>query len=278
MSAKDQKVTRSQQREEAREKARQIREQHKKTEKARQIGFVGGIVTAILILGGLMGWAIVSSGPTEIAKPTNMSFDNGIRIGTNLEAFTATNEPTTEDVPIIKIYVDYQCPFCKNFEQFNAPLIESKVAAGEWIVEYHPISFLDGGGSPNEFSSRAANAAVCVAEFSPNNFLSMSNKIMSSQPEEATAGPSDSELAGFAEQVGVANFDKVKRCINAKSFDKWISTTTSDTLGAVVPGTDLVVDSTPFVVLNGLRYSGTAEEMANPARFQQWVDSVWAQN
>ena len=169
--SKPDKLSRSQQRDEAREKAREIREQHKKAEKARQFGFAGGIVAAILILGGLIGWAVVTAGPTEIAKPTNMSYDNGIRIGKNLEAFTATNKPTTEDVPVISVYIDYQCPFCANFENFNAPLIESKVAAGEWIVEYHPISFLDGGGSPNEFSSRAANAAVCVAEFSPNRLL-----------------------------------------------------------------------------------------------------------
>jgi len=272
------KLSRSQQRDAARDKAREIREQHKKAEKARQLGFAGGFVAAFLILGGLIGWAIVTAGPTEIAKPTNMTYDNGIRIGKNLEAFTAINKPTTEDVPVISIYVDYQCPFCGNFENFNAPLIISKVAAGEWIVEYHPISFLDGGGSPNEFSSRAANAAVCVAEFSPNQFMAMNNKIFANQPPEATAGPEDNELVAFAESVDVSNLDKIRSCIKNKAFDKWIGDTTSDTLGAPVPGTeDLIVDSTPFVVLNGMRYSGSAEEMSNPARFEQWVTSVWAQ-
>jgi hypothetical protein len=117
-----------------------------------------------------------------------------------------------------------------------------------------------------------------VAEFSPNNFMAMNNKIFANQPVEQTAGPEDNELVSYAESIGVENLDKVRSCIKNKAFDKWIGDTTSDTLGAAAPGTtDLIVDSTPFIVLNGLRYSGTAEEMANPARFEQWVSSVWAQ-
>ena len=107
--------------------------------------------------------------------------------------------------------------------------------------------------------------------------MAMNNKIFTSQPPEATAGPEDNELVSLAESVGVSNLDKIRSCIKNKAFDKWIGDTTSDTLGAVAPGTELVVDSTPFVVLNGMRYSGSAEEMANPARFEQWVTSVWAQ-
>lgn len=267
--------TRSEQREAARAKAREIREAHKKSEQRRKFGFFAGIAAAILVLGGLIGWAVVANAPAPAQSPTNMIFDGGIKIGTDLKAFTATEKPTTADVPNIEIFLDYQCPFCQAFELPNASLIESKVAAGEWTIEYHPLSFLDGAGSPNAYSSRAANAAVCVAEHSPNKFMTFNNLLFANQPAEQTAGPENDGLIAFAQQVGADNFDKIQTCINEKSYGDWVSETTSSVLNAAWKDTGLTIDSTPYIIVNGQRYTGTAEEMASPARFEQWVTAAW---
>lgn len=266
-----QNPTRSEQREAARAKAKEIREAHKKSEQRRKFGLFAGIAAALLILGGLIGWAVIANAPAPAQTPTNMIFDGGIKIGKDLKAFTPSTTPTTENVPNIELFLDYQCPFCQAFELPNSALIESKVAAGEWTITYHPLSFLDGAGSPNAYSSRAANAAVCVAEYSPDTYMKFNNVLFANQPAEQTAGPENDGLIAFAQQVGVSNFDKIQTCINEKSYGDWVGNTTSTVLNAEWKNTGLKIDSTPYIIVNGQRYTGTAEEMASPARFEQWV-------
>ena len=266
--------TRSEQRDAARAKAREIREAHKKSEQRRRYGLIAGIVSAFLILGGLVGFAVVSNAPAPAVAPTNMMFEGGIKIGKDLKAFTPDVKPTTESVPNIQIFLDYQCPFCQAFDIPNGALIENKVAAGDWTIEYHPISFLD-GQSPNAFSSRAANAAVCVAEYSPNSFMKFNNVLFANQPVEGTAGPENDALVAYAQQIGATNLAQIEKCVNEKSFGDWVNATTSKHLNAEWQNTGLKVDSTPFIVVKDQRYSGSTQEMANPARFEQWVSSVW---
>ena len=266
--------TRSAQRDAARAKAREIREAHKKSEARRRYGFIAGITAAVLILGGLIGFAVVSNAPAPSVAPTNMIFEGGIKVGKDLKAFTPDVKPTTADVPNIVIFLDYQCPFCQAFDIPNGALIESKVAAGDWTIEYHPISFLD-GQSPNAYSSRAANSAVCVAEYSPNSFMKFNNVLFANQPVEGTAGPENDALVAYAQQIGATNLAKIEKCVNDNAYGDWVAATTSKHLNAEWQNTGLKVDSTPFIAVKSQRYSGTPEEMANPARFEQWVASVW---
>ena len=277
MANNDTRMTRTEQREAARAKAKEIRETHKKTEQRRKYTIVAGVSALVLLVGALVGWAVVAGQPAPSLTPVNLSYDNGIRIGKNLEAFTATNKPTTEDVPVIKMYLDYQCPVCKNFEAGNIDQIKSWLDSGYATLEVHPISFLDGKGSPNYYSSRAANAAICVAEHSPNQFFAFNKALFENQPEEGTAGPENDELFKRAQSVGVMNSSKIKSCIDAKSYGDWISKTTSTVLDPkyVVPGSKVQVGGTPTIVVNGQQYQfSTMDELTNAARFAQFVQKA----
>jgi protein-disulfide isomerase len=277
--APEPKQTRSEQRDAARAKAREMREAHKKSEKRRQLGIVAGVVSLVLGIGALIGWSVIANQPAPSLTPTNLSYDNGIRIGNNLEAYTSTHTPGPigANVPVIKIYLDYQCPVCQAFDVPNSSLIESKVSSGQWIIEYHPISFLDGRGSPNTYSSRAANAAICVSEYDPNKFSTFTDLLYANQPAEQTAGPENDKLIQFTQQVSVQSADKVAKCINDKSFGSWIKSTTDKALNEVIPGSKLKLDGTPFIVVNGQKYNwNTGAELGSPARFEQWVAAAWA--
>jgi len=278
MTPGNNRPTRSEQREEARQKAKALREQQKKGERRKRIGLQVGVVGAIIAVVALIVIALVS-GSTNSEKtqatPTNMSFDGGIKIGTDLKAFTSTSTPTPADgkeVPNIKIFVDYQCPVCQAFEVPNSSQIESWVKTGAATVEIHPISFLDGRGSPNEYSSRATNAAICVAEYSPDNFYKYNSLLFANQPAEGTAGPENKELIARAQDAGAGNIDKITQCINDKSFGNWISDTTDKVLSEPLPGTNLTVEGTPYILVNGQPYTWTkGEELVSPARFAQFV-------
>jgi protein-disulfide isomerase len=273
------KQTRSEQREAARAKAKELREQHKKGEQRKRLALQFGVGGAVVAVVALIAFAVVSGASKETVVPKNMSFNNGIKIGTNLEAFTAdyTPEPGKGgvSVPNIQIYLDYQCPVCQAFELPNSSQIESWVKSGTATLELHPISFLDGRGSPNEYSSRAANAAICVAEYSPNSFFKFNSALFKNQPAEGTAGPDNNALFDTAKSVGVLGEEEIKSCIDEKRFGPWISEITTKALNENVPGTQYKLEGTPFVMVNNQVFKTEVNaDFFSPARFAQFLQSV----
>ncbi len=118
-------------------------------------------------------------------------------------------------------------------------------------LDFRPIAFLDEMSS-TEYSSRALNAAVCVAEESPDNWFAMHNKLMEGQPAEGGSGLSDDDLVGLATASG-ADADTVGKCIDDRPHEDWIDYTShrvtkSDDFGG-----------TPTIMVNGTVVEGTAE-------------------
>lgn len=272
------KLTRSEQREAAREKAKSMREQHKKGQQRKRVVLKLGIGVALLAVIGVVTMALVSGANKPLVEPSNLSFNDGIKIGTNLEAFTADYTPAPGEagasLPNIQIYLDYQCPYCKKFELPNQSQIEKWVSTGVATIEIHPISFLD-GMSPNKFSSRAANAAVCVAEHSPNSFLKFNAAIFQIQPEERTPGPDNEEILKQAESVGAVNIDEIKSCMDDRRYNTWIKQISDRALYEPLPGSGLKMEGTPFILINDQQFkTENPAEFYSPARFAQFLQTV----
>ena len=281
--------TRSEQREATREKARALREANARKERTKSVTLRVSLVVGILAAVSLIVVAIVSGINQQAATqagPANMLYDNGIKIGADLQAYTKTQTPapkpaassaTGASVPNIVIYLDYQCPICQTFEQGNAAQLRQWVKSGVATIEFHPMSFLDGRGSPNTYSSRAANAALCVANYSPDQFFDFSSLLFAHQPAEGTPGPENPVLIQRTTQVGVQNAGKIADCINNKTFGKWMENTTNTVLGSgyTVKGTDIKVTGTPTIVVNGKQYAWTTQpELVSPARFAAWFQQA----
>ncbi len=62
--------------------------------------------------------------------------------------------------PILAVYQDYQCPWCKTFDIALSPALRAKAEAGEIQLEYHTMTFLD-INLKNDSSTRAGVAAAC---------------------------------------------------------------------------------------------------------------------
>ena len=200
----NERLTRDQQREAARAKAKAMREAQKiKAGRRKVIMLSSAVVGSLALVGGIFWYA--TSNPAPIVEPdTNPStaiFDGGVRIGKDLKVITsaADVDPT---VPNIVIYEDLQCPACRAFEAPNMPQIRELVASGKYTVQIHPISFLD-GSSVNEYSSRAANALLCVADTQADKFLDFNGALYSNQPSEGTPGPTNEQLQSLAAEAGV---------------------------------------------------------------------------
>lgn len=277
------KPSKSEQREAARAKARELREQNAKKEKRNKLLLqISVVVVALGIVGGV-GAVIAIENANRVAAPVvndtpdNLTELGGIKIGVGLQAFTAANTPTAdaaEDVPEIIIYQDYQCPICQAFDVPNSAQIRSWVDTGAATVEFRPLSFLD-RASLNEYSSRAANAAFCVANFEPDSYFDFNEIAMINQPSEGGEGPNDDEIFAWAEEAG-AGSDEVKGCIQNKSFEDYLFQQTQTVLSA--PHGGVSVTGTPTILVNGVQYSwATGEELVSAERFAQFVQSATAQ-
>lgn len=283
------RLTRSEQRDAAREKARQLREANKRKAKTRKAITFTAIIASAAIIIGLGAVAVISGIQKQQAipnsgTPANMTFDDGIKIGTGLKAFTSTTTPTPDPaasidpatIPNIVMYVDYQCPVCQAFEVANSSQIRSWVESGAATVEIHPISFLD-GSSANAYSSRAANAALCVANYEPDSYFDFSSYLFESQPAEQTAGPDNAALIAGIKSVGVTN-SNIDSCVNDNYFGSWLTTATKNSMSNNIPLTDSPVKGTPTVLVNGIKYEWqTGDELTSAARFAQFVQQAVAQ-
>lgn len=278
MTSNTPRLTRSEQREAARAKAKAMREQQKKGDKRNRILIQIGIVTSVLVASGAIAFAVFSASTQSQAVPVNATFNDGVKVGSELKLYTPQFSPPETDPVEIIVYVDYQCPICAIFELPNAEQLKNWVSTGVATLEMHPLSFLDGRGSPNAFSSRAANASLCVADYSPDSFFEYNTRLFQAQPAEGQRGPENSEMIAFAEEVGATNIEQVGDCINSKMFGSFVKDATERALSEPIPGTDLRVTGTPAIFVEGVQYTWeTADELASPARFAQFVQLVTAE-
>lgn len=269
-------------REGARERARELRDLHRKQDRRRRWVLRGSITSGIAII--LVAVALIILGfvtPTT-RGPLNMLSD-GIKIGEGFKAVptaaipanskpiaSETNPPAVID---IKLYVDYLCPNCGTFERKNSAQLQAWIKSGAATVEIHPIAILTTKSAGTQYSLRAANAAGCVAEFSPNAFFDFNDAMFVDQPKEGSAGLSDAQIIARASKAGVSDLTHVSKCINDRRFRSWVQSATTRALNGPIPNSDLTsVSGTPTIVVNGSQFKYTTG--FEPNEFAQFVQQI----
>lgn len=275
--------TKNETRHAAREKAQQARLEQKKKERRNRVLLQGGIIVGVLAIAAATVFGIMAAVPKTSPGPRNMLSD-GIRIG---EAFVAepTSGLTPGDMPVafapsddpavvdIVMYVDYFCPGCRVFEEANEEQIATWVESGAATLEIHPVAFLDRLSLGSQYSTRAANAAACVANHSPDNFFAFHSLLFKHQPEKNTTGLHDDELRALATQAGVTSQAQVDECITDVRFKKWVNAATARAFEGPLPHADIdAVKMTPTVIVDGRSYP--AEDLGDAATFARFVSTA----
>lgn len=148
---------------------------------------------------------------------------------------------------VIQLVEDFQCPICRQFEATTGPLLAQYRADPRIQVQYRPIAFLD-RVSTTRYSSRASNAAACVAAEGEETWLAFHQELFDHQPPEGGAGLTDGELLDLAEKAG-ADRSRISDCVTDESYADWVKATTTKTLQGEVTGT-------PTVFVNGTKVDG----------------------
>ena len=281
----EERLTKDQRRDYARELARLEREKRQKAQSRNRILIRVAVTVGIVgVLGAIAGGIWLATRP-EGPGPANMLSDGVLLTGSDGEitavetaAIPAKGDPVPtdpteyQDVPLrIVTYIDFGCPFCNLFETTNSDQIEELVASGAATLEVHPIEILDGQFLSSRYPSRAANAAACVAAFEPSSFLDVSDALFANQPDEGTAGLTNGEIIDVVKGAGVESGD-VDSCINNESYKAWVQLASERATTGPLPNTDVEeVTGTPTILVNGVKYGGALDD---PSAFQAFLASV----
>jgi len=276
----DPRPSKNQRRDAARTKAAQIRVEQKKRDRRNRVFLQGGIAVAAIAVVTAIVLIIVNSVQPAGPGPRNMASD-GLLVGEGLAAVTtpalqpdADPVPSTPDktgtIADIRVYVDYLCPFCGTFENTNAEQISQWVDSGAATVEIHPISILTSKSAGTQYSLRAANAAACVADSAPDDFLAFNSALFAAQPVEGTAGLSDDEIKKIVKSSGVSeNLTAINECIDETAFKSWVLASTDRALKGPIPNSSSLeaITGTPTVLVNGKQYVGALDDPKEFAAF-----------
>jgi protein-disulfide isomerase len=223
-------------------------------------------VVAVLVLTSLFG-SLARSSTSESGDPGGSSASAGAPNGAEGDGIVLGSGG--DGAVRVVTYVDYFCPFCAQFEATNGEQLSEWVESGDVVLEVHPVAILDRMSLGTRYSTRAANAASCVADSSPGSFDEFSALLFARQPAENTEGLSDAELVDLASEAGVSDAAGVGDCIQSEEFSTWVTEATDRALSEPLPNSDLdALSGTPTVIVDGLQYTGSLDD---PDEFAEFV-------
>jgi protein-disulfide isomerase len=136
----------------------------------------------------------------------------------------------------IDAYIDFLCPFCKQFELASGDTIN--LLLDREIIRFirHPMNFLD-DASTTRYSTRAAAAAAAAAD--AGRFHEYATALFERQPPEGGPGLTDDQLIALGQTIGITDPSFASE-IQEGRYIPWPSYVTERALARGVGGTPSV--------------------------------------
>lgn len=203
----------------------------------RLVTWLAAVVALVLV--GVLVAVLVGRGATPSIVPPNANADQ--------TAIVVNREPAPASAPTVTLYLDYQCPNCRSFEEDYGAMLEDAADAGEWTLQYKTMTFMD-NNLANTASTRAAVAAACsdVA----GRYREYNTEVYANQEAVETRGSvgfSDELLrAQIPATVGITGdaLASFQQCYDAKSTKGFVEGVDKSAYSDGVVGT-------PSIAVNG---------------------------
>lgn len=195
------------------------------------------ILAIIAVVGGVI-WNQISSeqaaGSGNTEPPAGATVEGGYR------AFADVTP--VDGAPTVDLYEDFQCPVCGTMEANLGETINELASAGEIILNYHVMNFLD-AATGAEQSTPVANAAFCAAD--QGKWQEYHDAAFAGQITEGQSATIE-DLTGFATTAGLSGteLETWTACAEAGKYDAYINDSNEQA------GTDGVT-GTPTMRING---------------------------
>lgn len=246
-----------------------------KKDKRRMIATWSTFGVLLVAIVTIVIFVITSSAQNKMAvsetSPNALS-SNGVILTSKTDVVTGTGynlesekgvEPKTllkdSTVPHIELYLDYDCPHCKEFEDTNAKFIDSLLEEKKATVEYKPIVVIG-----SNLSISGGNAAACVAEYAPNSFNEVNTKLFEQHGKQNVSVSKTVKSLGIEGDAG----KQVNDCISSKVFSKWLVKASEQALDRKDDKGQQMVTGTPTVIIDGVKYPYA------PDQFQTFMNAM----
>ena len=271
--------TKRDRREEARETARLMREEAAKKAKRRKVIVQSSVIVGVLAVLTVVGLIVYSgvSASSNVANPKNMisggivltQADQAVKSAaiSGGDAPTPTTQKLDGKTAHIQIWLDYQCPYCDQFETTNSDQMKQMMADGTATLEIDPVAILD-SSTNNKYSTRSAAAASCVANYDPDKFFDINSALFANQPDESTgSGLTNAEMLKLFKDAGVES-KQITDCVNNQTYAQFVTNRTKEAVASKQLANPTSGGfGTPTVFVNGERYQGGFTDAAQFASF-----------
>lgn len=249
-----------------REALRRQQEAQARAKRLQRIIIVGAIVLAVVVV-GVFGAIFVSqlnkggttagggSGATS-AVPVNATADHsGIIV--NPGKFK-------DGVPKVEVFLDYQCPVCKQFESMFGSTLDDMASKGEIQLIYRTMTFLD-NNLKNDSSLKAGIAAACADN--AGSYSAYHNAIFAGQPTTEGQGYTTQQLrVDFPATAGITGekLTGFQSCYDTRATSAFVQGTNE------MAAADSV-NSTPTIMVNGTKLDNNTVFQSSTDAFRQTV-------
>ncbi len=248
-----------------REALRRKQQAQAKAKRTQRIVIVGAIVLAVVVL-GVFGTIFVSqlnkpSATASAAIPPNATADrSGIIVNPG---------KATQGAPTVEIFLDYQCPICKQFEAAFGSTLDDMASKGEIQLIYRTMTFLD-TNLHNDSSTKAGIAAACAD--SSGKYSAYHNAIFAGQPTSEGAGYTAQQLrVDFPATAGITGeaLTAFQACYDSKATASFVD-------GTNELASKAGVTATPTIRVNGTTLNNNTVFQSTPDAFRQTILSTKA--
>lgn len=194
-----------------------------------------------------------SEGPSAgLPEQVTVRTADGVDLSVAGESVLLGNAAATTRV---LVYQDLACPHCKSLHDLIGTDLVAWAQSGDVVVEIVTVDFL--GGSPEDFSTQAANLLATVAAHDPASWIAVQDAIYAAQGDS----PSDASLARLAVDAGAALDSAAVEDFHGQAYDSFVDAATEAALEAGV-------ESIPQVFVDG--------EPVRGADYEAWGQAVRA--
>ncbi|MQA76869.1 MAG: thioredoxin domain-containing protein [Streptosporangiales bacterium] len=256
-------ASRKEQKAAARERLRQEMEKRKRrSRRNRIIGVTAGVL--VLVLGAVTIGIVVQNQREQDARA-----DRAVPAGVIDDVAIPVGE---KDAPVtLKVYEDFRCPACKQFEEAYNTTITKLVEQGKLRVEYHVATIIDANVPNTSGSKVAGNAAACAQD--AGKFRQFHDVLFKNQPPEDQDLFTNDQMMTLAKDVdGLADDSNFERCVQDQQYVNWLKKVQSEfdtRFQGRVATPSLVLDDE---VMMGGQQQGIAPPMASPEAFEKTVN------
>lgn len=237
-----------------REALRKQRQAELKRQRTVRTTVIAAITVVALVVVAGLGYLVYRSmqpaGP--VATPQGVAED---------QPYLSFGAPEDSGKPVVELHLDFMCPYCGQFEQLNGEDVQTMIEEETATVNIVPRNFLDQLSTTGDYSTRTANAFVCVYEESPATAIAFQQLLFANQPAENSAGLTDEQIAAYATEAGAS--EETLSCLADGTYEDWVDTV-ADPYGAETGG------GTPYVKVDDTVL--TPEQWGQPGVLKQLVE------